>query len=54
VILDGKHVDKLTAVREAVLSLPTRGRRREERTEAVLPSLTAVPTEEEEEEPEYP
>jgi hypothetical protein len=54
VILDGKHADKLEALREAVLSLPPKGRRREERTEAVLPSLTAVPTEEEEEEPEYP
>jgi hypothetical protein len=54
VILDGKHVDKLTALREAVLSLPPRGRRREERAEALLPPLTAVPAEEEEEEPEYP
>lgn len=54
VILDGKHTDKLDALREAVLSLPPRGRRREERAEALLPSLTAVPTEEEEEEPEYP
>jgi hypothetical protein len=54
VILDGKHADKLGALREAVLSLPPKGRRREERTEAVLPSLTAAPAEEEEEEPEYP
>ena len=54
VILDGKHVDELGALREAVLSLPPRGRRREERAEALLPSLTAVPVEEEEEEPEYP
>ncbi len=54
VILDGKHIDKLTALREAVLSLPPRGRRREERAEALLPPLTAVLTGEEEEEPEYP
>jgi hypothetical protein len=54
VILDVKHIDKLGALREAVLSLPPRGRRREERAEALVPSLTAVPTEEEEEEPEYP
>jgi len=54
VILDGKHTDKLGALREAVLSLPPRGRRREERAEALLPPLTAAPAEEEEEEPEYP
>jgi hypothetical protein len=54
VILDGAHADKLTELREAVLSLPPRGRRREERAEALLPSLTAASAEEEEEEPEYP
>ena len=54
VILDGKYVDKLTALREAVLSLPARGRRREERAEAILPPLTTVPDEEDEEETEYP
>jgi len=54
VILDGKHTDKLTALREAVLSLPPRGRRRQERAEALLPPLATVPVEEEEEEPEYP
>ncbi len=54
VILDGKYADGLTALREAVLSLPPRGRRREERPEAVLPPLTAAPAGEEEEEPEYP
>lgn len=54
VILDGKHADGLTALREAVLSLPPRGRRREERAEAVLPPLTAAPAGEEEEGPEYP
>jgi hypothetical protein len=54
VILDVAHADKLAALREVVLSLPPRGRRREERAEALLPSLTAAPAEEEEEEPEYP
>jgi hypothetical protein len=54
VILDGKYADGLTALREAVLSLPPRGRRREERPEAVLPPLTAAPAGEQEEEPEYP
>jgi hypothetical protein len=54
VILDGKHVDKLMALREAVLSLPSRGRRREERAEALLPPLASVPAEEDEEEPDYP
>jgi hypothetical protein len=54
VILDGKDVDELGALRESVLSLPPRGRRREERAEALLPSLAAAPAEEEEEEPEYP
>lgn len=54
VILDGQHLDKLGALREAVLSLPSRGGRRDERAEALLPSLAAAPAEEEEEEPEYP
>jgi len=54
VILDGKHADKLAALREAVLSLPPRGRRREERAEALLPPFAAVPADEEEEEPDYP
>ncbi len=54
VILDGTHADKITGLREVVLSLLPRGRRREERAEALLPPLTGVPAEEEEEEPEYP
>ncbi len=49
VILDGKFADKLGGLREAVLALPARGRRREERAEAILPPLTAVPAAEEEE-----
>lgn len=52
VVLDGKHADRLAGLRESVLSLPARGRRREERGEALLPSLTAVPTGEEDE-PDY-
>jgi hypothetical protein len=54
VILDGKSAGRLSALREAVLSLPARGQRREKGTDALLPSLTAVPAAEEEEpEPEY-
>ena len=49
VILDGKSADKLSALRQAILSLPGRGRRREERVDALLPSLTGVPAAEEEE-----
>ena len=49
VILDGKSAGRLAALREAVLSLPARGRRGEVRTDALLPSLTAVQAAEEEE-----
>jgi hypothetical protein len=52
VIIDGKSADKLSALRQAILSLPARGQRREERVDALLPSHTAVPADEEEE-PEY-
>lgn len=53
VVLDGRSAAKMKALREAVLSLPARGWRREERTAALLPSLTGVPeSEEEDEEPE--
>ncbi len=53
VVLDGGSVDKLAALRQAILSLPGRGRRRDERTDALLPAHTAVPAvEEEEEEPD--
>ncbi len=52
VIIDGKSAGKLAALREAVLSLPPRGRRREERTEAVVPSLSGVFSVEVGEEPE--
>lgn len=53
VIIDGKSAGKLPALREAVISLPPRGRRGEDRTEALLPSLTGAPSAEVEEEPEY-
>ncbi len=49
VILDGKSADKLSALRQAIISLPARGQRREERVDALLPSHTAVPAVEEEE-----
>jgi hypothetical protein len=52
VIIGGKSVNKLAALRETVLSLPPRGRRREERTEALVPSLTGVLSAEVDEEPE--
>ncbi|MCH7835877.1 MAG: hypothetical protein IH864_03330 [Chloroflexi bacterium] len=52
VILDGKSADKLSALRQVILSLPARGQRREERVDALLPSHTAVPAVEEEE-PEF-
>jgi hypothetical protein len=52
VIIDGKSAGNLAALREAVLSLPPRGHRGEERTEALLPSLTGVPGLEVEEDPD--
>ena len=52
VVLDGRSAHKLRALLAAVLSLPPRGRRREGRTEALLPSVAAASSEEEEE-PEY-
>ena len=52
VIIDGKAPGQLAALREAVLSLPPRGHRGEERTEALLPSLTGVPSAEVEEDPD--
>jgi hypothetical protein len=53
VVLDGRSADKLQALREAVLSLPPRGRRREVRNEALLPSVAAAASSEEDEEPDY-
>jgi hypothetical protein len=42
IILDGKSAGKLKALAERIRSLPARGRRREERGEAILPSLAGV------------
>jgi len=52
VVLDGRSADKLQTLLDAVLSLPPRGRRREGRTEALLPAAAAASSEEEEE-PDY-
>lgn len=49
VILEGRSADKLAALRETVLALPARGRRREERAEAILPALAGVPDADDEE-----
>ena len=54
VVLDGRSADKLQALLGAVLSLPPRGRRREGRTEALLPAAAAAAaSSEEEEEPDF-
>jgi hypothetical protein len=53
VVLDGRSADKLQTLLDAVLSLPPRGRRREGRTEALLPAAAAAASSEEEEEPDY-
>lgn len=45
VILDGGSAGNLKALQEAIMALPPRGRR-EERTDALLPSLTGVLAEE--------
>jgi len=50
VVLDGKWADKLEALRKAVLTLPVRGRRRDEHSEALLPSLAGVHAAEDEDE----
>lgn len=43
VVIDGSSLGKLSRLRETIAGLPQRGRRRrEERTEAVLPSAAAV------------
>ncbi len=49
VILDGEALDRLPDLRAAIDALPARGRRREERPEAVLPAHGVVAPEEEEE-----
>lgn len=53
VILEARHADNLSALRETILALPPRGRRREERLEAILPAMPApvgAPPEEDDEE----
>jgi len=42
VIIDGSSVGKLGKLRETIAGLPARGRRREERGDAVLPTAAAV------------
>lgn len=54
VILDGRHLGRLAALRAMLESLPPRGRRREERAEAILPAAVASVAAEEEEEEDYP
>lgn len=43
VVLDGRHADKLKKLRETLLSVPPRGRRKDERTEALVPTRVGVP-----------
>lgn len=52
VIIESRALDHLPALREVIGSLPPRGRRREERPEAILPAqaLAGAPAEEEEQE----
>ncbi|HEU4758470.1 MAG TPA: hypothetical protein VFT91_00680, partial [Dehalococcoidia bacterium] len=56
VILEGKALERLPALKEAVASLPPRGRRRrEERAEVVLPASAVVaPAEEDDEDDDFP
>ena len=42
VIIDGSSLGKLGRLRETIAALPPRGRRREERSQAVVPSAAAV------------
>ncbi len=42
VIIDGSSLSKLGKLRETIAALPPRGRRREERSQAVVPSAAAV------------
>ena len=54
VIVDGGDGRRLAQVRQAIDGLPSRGRRREERAEAILPAAPITAAAEEEEEEEYP
>ena len=52
VIIEGRAIDKLGSLRETIESLPARGRRREERGEAMLPVSAAVSGDDEDEDDE--
>lgn len=52
VILDGKSASKLGALRKTVASLPPRGRKRGEHSDALLPSLIGHPSDEDDEDDE--
>jgi hypothetical protein len=52
VILDGKSSSKLGALRKTIGSLPARGRRRGEHSDALLPSLIGHPGDEDDEDDE--
>ncbi len=56
VIIEGRSLDRLPALRKAIDAMPPRGRKREERAEALLPVQALVsPAEEEEgEDEEFP
>jgi len=54
VILDGRHLSKLASLRATLESLPPRGRRREERAEAILPAAVASASSEDEDDEDYP
>ena len=55
-IIEGRAMDKLSSLRETIESLPARGRRREERGEAMLPVSAAVSggDEDEDDEEDFP
>ncbi len=53
VMLDGRFLEKLPSLRASVEALPRRGRRREDRAEAILPAAVGSAAEEDEEE-EFP
>ncbi len=55
VVLDGRALDRLAALKAAIASLPPRGRRREERAEALLPASVLVsPEEDDDDDDEFP
>lgn len=54
VITEGRAMDRLAALREAIASLPPRGRKREEHPEALLPVQALAEALDEDEEEEFP